>query len=208
MSFMRDGDTGHLVGIEQRPYAATVRQDWPKWVVPHESQIVRTKAEGMPDQVSTPGFADFHVNRADGVVTVLVANEAEEQRAAGEYQAPELDEYAQVDEETKREVRAEVERFMREQAEAIAQHAAIDREKLIMEESLRRSAEKRDRAERDREAAENAARETADKIAAADPAIMAAPVAPAEAIKPQLPAEPAAAPPVMAPVTEIHEENV
>jgi len=55
--------------------------EWPKWVVPHASHIVRTTAANAPDHVSTPAWTGCHVNRVDGVVTVLVADAEEEARA-------------------------------------------------------------------------------------------------------------------------------
>lgn len=58
-----------------------MRPLFPKWVQPHESHIVRKEMDGAPAHVSAPGFSEVHVNRIDGAVTVLVANEDEEARA-------------------------------------------------------------------------------------------------------------------------------
>ena len=68
--FAIDRDTGHLVWIEQAPAPVVRHFDYPKWVVPHESQVITKKVDGYPDHVSTPGFSDYHVNRVNGEVTV------------------------------------------------------------------------------------------------------------------------------------------
>lgn len=75
-------ETGHIVGLVPAP-AARVNHDseWPRWVKPHDSHIVRQSVAGAPDHVSTPHFPHVHVNRVDGTVTVLVENEDEEKRA-------------------------------------------------------------------------------------------------------------------------------
>ena len=75
--FMVHKETGQPVGIfEAPPKEFHDDPDWPKWVTPHADQIVRTN-----DHVSVPAFPEFHVNRLDGSVTVLVANEDEEKAA-------------------------------------------------------------------------------------------------------------------------------
>lgn len=63
--------------------------EWPKWVAPHESHVVRKKADGAPDHVSVTDFADFHVDRVTGEVTVMVKDEEDERRAAAELKAEE-----------------------------------------------------------------------------------------------------------------------
>lgn len=63
--------------------------DYPKWVKVHDSHIVRRHVDGFPDHIIAPDFADTHVNRVDGVVTVLVADEDEEKRAVGARVDPE-----------------------------------------------------------------------------------------------------------------------
>ncbi len=63
--------------------------EWPKWVVPHESHVVRKKADGAPDHVSVTDFEDFHVDRVTGEVTVLVKDEEDERRASTELKAEE-----------------------------------------------------------------------------------------------------------------------
>ena len=67
-------------------------EEWPKWVVPHESHVVRKKVDGAPDHVSVTDFEESHVNRVDGSVTVLVKDEADEQRATSARPEPEAEE--------------------------------------------------------------------------------------------------------------------
>lgn len=67
--------------------------DWPKWVEPHESQIVRKSSPGAPDHISTPNWPEFHVDRVSGTVSVLVSNKDEEKRAlSAQEEAPVVDE--------------------------------------------------------------------------------------------------------------------
>lgn len=73
--FQVDKELGHFVGLHQKPVAPVPTSDYPKWVTPHSSQIVRTG-----DNVSTPGFPEMHIDRS-GNVTVLVADETDEMRA-------------------------------------------------------------------------------------------------------------------------------
>jgi len=81
--------TGHHIGMNQAPIERVNDDpDWPKWVTPHESHVVRQTVPGAPDHVNTRAFPHSHVNRADGSVTVLVANEDEEKLALGEYRPP------------------------------------------------------------------------------------------------------------------------
>lgn len=87
--FAIDKDTGHIVGLMQAPAARIVGDhEYPAWVVPHESQIVRKQVDGAPDHISTPGFAEFHVNRANGEITVLVQDAEDEERALSDAAAP------------------------------------------------------------------------------------------------------------------------
>lgn len=65
-------------------------EPYPRWVAVHESQVARKVAEdGSPIHVSVPNWPSFHVNRADGAVTVMVTNADEEARAQAE--APKAD---------------------------------------------------------------------------------------------------------------------
>lgn len=70
-----DKNSKHFIGIEQKPVKAEIAGEFPKWVAPHESLIVR--AEG---HVSVPAFPEHFIDR-DGHVTVLVKDAEDEQRA-------------------------------------------------------------------------------------------------------------------------------
>lgn len=75
--FLRHSETGHLVGIEQKPHpVAKEVVEFPKWVVPHDTHVSRD-AHG---HVSVPLFPGHHVGR-DGVVTVMVKDADEEAKA-------------------------------------------------------------------------------------------------------------------------------
>lgn len=87
--FAKDKDTGHIVGLEQKPHVSPQGVEWPKWVKPHESHIFVKKVEGFPDHVSTPQFEQCSVNRANGEVTVLVKDEDEESKALAALVEPE-----------------------------------------------------------------------------------------------------------------------
>lgn len=58
--------------------------EWPKWVVPHESHLVRKADEGGPAHISSPSLGECHVNRVTGEVTVWVDDEAAEKFAVSE----------------------------------------------------------------------------------------------------------------------------
>lgn len=105
--FHVDKDTGRLVGIEEavKPQPQ-LNPEWPKWVVPDESHVSRVKREGFPDHVTAPLWSDFHVNRVDGVVTVLVKDEDEEHRALAAAKAPEPEE-AKIEEIKAEEIKEE-----------------------------------------------------------------------------------------------------
>lgn len=66
--------------------------EYPKWVVPHDSHVVR-----HGDHISTPHFADINVGR-DSVVTVLV-HDAEQEELALSGPAPAHDPPAQEETE-------------------------------------------------------------------------------------------------------------
>lgn len=95
--FIVDKDSGHLVGIEQAPVVPSpVDQAFPKWVKAEDSQVFRKQVPGYPDVISTPNFADYHVNRDTGEVTVLVTNEDEESIATSAYKKPDpLEDHAE-----------------------------------------------------------------------------------------------------------------
>ena len=79
--------------------------EFPKWVVPHASHIVRQTAQPgdsrpgtensllsageAPDHISTPAWTEFSVNRVTGEVMVLVQDAEEEAKALAEHVAPE-----------------------------------------------------------------------------------------------------------------------
>lgn len=77
MSLNRD-ETGRLIGIEPvpQPKHEACGGDYPKWVEPHADHIVRK--EGAPPVA--PAFGEQSVDR-NGVLSVCVADEAEEERA-------------------------------------------------------------------------------------------------------------------------------
>lgn len=164
--FAKHIDTGHIIGLEQAPPMPTrPDSEYPKWVVPHDSQIVRTKVDGAPDHVVTPGWAQSHVNRSDGVVTVLVANEDEENLATGEYQAAAPDTVPAVDELTKRQVRADVARLRAAQSDAAARDDANKQDVLEAEEAARRTAENQERLKRENDAAAELAAAQRERLA-------------------------------------------
>lgn len=82
--------TGHPVGLVAAPHArVSAAEDFPKWVAPHASHVVRKEMPGAPDHVSVLRFKDWHVNRDSGAVTVLVHTDEEEKLAVAEYVADE-----------------------------------------------------------------------------------------------------------------------
>jgi hypothetical protein len=81
--FMVDKETGHKVGLENKPRLA-VAGEWPKWVKLHESQVERR--EDAPP--FSKHWAKVFFNRANGEVTVLVENEEEADRAGRDISAP------------------------------------------------------------------------------------------------------------------------
>lgn len=56
-------------------------KEYPKWIVPHASHVLRD-ADGKVKSV--PAFPGFHVSRVDGEVTVMVVDADEEAVALGE----------------------------------------------------------------------------------------------------------------------------
>lgn len=98
--FAVDKVTGHPVGLVGAPAGRVgPGSEWPKWVAVHESHVVRKQFEGAPEHVSVIGFEQWHVNRADGSVTVLVEDEAEARRAESEKGTPEPIKEAETDAE-------------------------------------------------------------------------------------------------------------
>jgi hypothetical protein len=82
-------ETGHRIGLDPAPHRPVSEDaEWPKWVTPHPSHVVRKEVPGAPDYLSVPAFPHFYVNRGDGEVTVLVHNEDEEKRAVEAVETP------------------------------------------------------------------------------------------------------------------------
>jgi hypothetical protein len=91
--FQIDKASGHRIGLDPAP-AARVSPDkeYPKWVTPHPSHIVRKETPDAPEHVSTPQFPQFHIDRLTKAVTVLVADAKEEAKALAELVVPKADE--------------------------------------------------------------------------------------------------------------------
>jgi hypothetical protein len=164
--FVIHKDDGHLIGIEQVPSPVVRGVEWPKWVVPHDSQIQRKKTEGFPDHVSTPGFADYNVNRVNGEVMVLVADEDEEKVATGEYKERDPKDTAPVfDDAMRRAVRADVARAKLDLANALAREEAQKQADIEDEEVARRVTERQELEVRNLEAADAAAKAQRERTA-------------------------------------------
>jgi len=138
--------------------------EWPKWVVPHDSQIQRKKTEGAPDHVSTPGFANYHVNRVNGEIMVLVADEDEEKVATGEYKEAEVEPLVD-DDTTRRAVRADVARAKLALANALAREEAQKQDDIENKEVARRVTERQELEVRNLEAADAAAKAQRERTA-------------------------------------------
>lgn len=96
--FVVDKKTGIPIGLMSQPHLpVSLETDFPKWVIPDASHIVRKQVDGAPDHVSTPGFAEFHINRLDGVVTVLVKDAEEEAKALAAREEPKAAEVDSAD---------------------------------------------------------------------------------------------------------------
>ena len=162
--FVIHKDDGHLIGIEQVPAPVVRGVEWPKWVVPHDSQIQRKKTEGAPDHVSTPGFADYNVIRVNGEVMVLVADEDEEKVATGEYKEAEVEPLVD-DDTTRRAVRADVARAKLALANALAREEAQKQADVENEEVARRVTERQELEVRNLEAADAAAKAQRERTA-------------------------------------------
>jgi hypothetical protein len=68
-----------LLGIRPAPHPKHEHEgaDYPKWVKPHDSHIV----VGATGAISVPGFSEFHLDRMNNSVTVLVEDAKTEKRA-------------------------------------------------------------------------------------------------------------------------------
>ena len=157
-------DDGHIIGLEQATPPVTVGKEWPKWVVAHDSQVVRKEVDGYPTAISTPGFADSHVNRATGEVTVLVNDEDEEKRALGEYQKPEAEPLVD-DDVIRRQVRRDIDNANVALAVSVNADEAEKQKAIEDEEVARRVAEQQELAARNAEAALEAAKAQRERLA-------------------------------------------
>lgn len=167
MSLLRDPETGHLVGIEQAPVRpAALGDEYPKWVDVHESHVNVQKVEGEPDHVSVHGDWQHHVDR-DGKVTVLAEDEDGAKAAAAEYKAADAADIQHLDEETRREVVADMYRAEEAKIAAWKAERVAEREKAITEETLRRMKEKQELINRDREEAARLAAESRERLSVA-----------------------------------------
>lgn len=79
--FMVHKETGHPIGLVPPPLHSPRNIEWPKWVKVHEDHILRKQEGDAPLHVSVPLFPEFHVNRQNGEVTVLVHDEDQEKLA-------------------------------------------------------------------------------------------------------------------------------
>ena len=164
--FMVHKETGHPIGLVPPPLHSPKDIEWPKWVKVHDSHILRKEIEGAPDHVSVPAFPDFHVNRENGEVTVLVHDEDQEKVATSEVIKADEDQkqLPSLDEQTRREVHRDVEGTEREQSAALSAAIQRQRDESEAEETRRRMVEKA--------AATDQNQKTAAEIAAADQAAL------------------------------------
>jgi hypothetical protein len=164
--FMVHKDTGHPIGLVPPPVHSPCDIEWPKWVKVHDSHILRKEIGGAPDHVSVPAFPDFHVNRENGEVTVLVHDEDQEKLATSEAVNADEDQkqLPGLDEQTRREVHRDVEGTEREQSAAVSVAIQRQREEIEAEETRRRMAEKAALTQQNQK--------TAAEIAAADQAAL------------------------------------
>lgn len=161
-------DTGHVIGLEQAPHPvlADRNTEWPKWVTPSESHVVRVKvAEDQPEIISVPGWEYYHVNRTDGAVTVLVNNEDEEKLALGEKAEAKPEDAPLVgDDATVRAVHSDVAAALAAQEAEALRLRQLAIAKIEAEEVARRTAEKVERENKDREAAEEIAKAQRERL--------------------------------------------
>jgi hypothetical protein len=158
-------DDGHVIGLEQAPPAKPFgNPEWPKWVKVSDSQIVRQKRDGAPDHVSVPGWPNYHVDRTNGDVTVLVDNEDEEKIATSDAKAEDGNDVLVIDDATRRAVHADVERIKLEQVTLLNKEASDEQAALEEEEAARRVTENNERLAREHEAAEAMATKQRERL--------------------------------------------
>jgi hypothetical protein len=160
--FMVSKDTGHPIGLVPPPLHSPQSIEWPKWVVVHGSHIDRKETEGGPVHISVPAYPDYHVNRANGEVTVLVHNEDEEKAATAEAVKKDDDQkqLPGLDEQIRREVHRDIENTERDQSRAASAEILAARAVIEADETRRRMAEQAGQREQNQK--------TAAEIAAAD----------------------------------------
>ena len=165
--FMVSKETGHPMGLVPPPLRSPQNIEWPKWVKVHDSHIDRKKVDGMPDYVSTPAYPDFHVNRANGEVMVLVHDEDQEKAATAEAVKADDDDQKRLpglDEQTRREVHRDIEATELDQSRAASAEVLAARAVIEADETRRRMDEKARLREQDKK--------TAAEIAASDQAAL------------------------------------
>ena len=166
-------DQNLIIGLHQMPLATSPQgEEWPKWVEVHDSQINRREIDGLPTHISTPGWENHHVDRNTGKVSVLVSNDGEAQRAAGEYRAVDpADQAQQPNSALRREVHLDVEAQKRADADALSRRIAAEQGELENEEALRRANERRDFVANEQQSAADIAhtqRDRAGELAGSD----------------------------------------
>ena len=157
-------DDGHIIGLEQATPVVAVGKEWPKWVKPHDSQVVRKEADGYPTSISTPGFAESHVNRTNGEVGVLVADEDEEKRALGEYKQAEDGPFVDND-VIRRAVRRDIHNANAALSVSVNEEEAEKQLAIEDEEVARRVAEQQELSARNAETALEAAKAQRERLA-------------------------------------------
>jgi hypothetical protein len=159
--FLVHKDTGHMIGIEEAPVrVAEPNQEWPQWVTPHESHVVRRVDPNDKDADPTKapvtvvqGFRDWHVNRNDGSVSVLVDNEDDAKRAAGERtDNANKDDALLVDNDIRRQVHTDFEAGRNLKAAEEAKKLAAEQDAEEEEEALRRTKARREREDAEKKA--------------------------------------------------------
>jgi hypothetical protein len=169
--FMVDRETGVPAGLVPRPHLpVSDERDYPKWVVVHDSHVVRQKMDGYPEHVSTPSYVNSHVNRLNGEVTVMVANEDEEKAAVGERKEEKVS-AAGPDADILDEVRRDLRKHKAAQAANAARAEAEEEERMVADEANVRMAARLEAKAREREAADKIVadeRARTDKLAASE----------------------------------------
>jgi hypothetical protein len=86
--FAVDKKTGVPVGLVGMPHLPVSSEtEFPKWVTPHDSHVVMQGINKI-----TPHFPEFHVDRSDQSVTVMVKDTEEEAKALAAKVEPKAEE--------------------------------------------------------------------------------------------------------------------